>query len=112
MYYVLDEPYPDSITNTFGTTTRGRPDGHVYDEPEADLSRRRAYVVVDNPRGMSHTDSAGKSPTYGTEFQKSYTISPPKGHLRKMTITTTTILINSFLNHGIGRARNITIQCK
>ena len=52
MYYVLDEPYPDSITNTFGTTSRGRPDGHVYDEPEEDLSRRRAYVVVDNPRGM------------------------------------------------------------
>ena len=52
MYYALDEPYPDSITNTFGTTSRGRPDGHVYDEPEADLSRRRSYVVVDNPRGM------------------------------------------------------------
>ena len=53
MYYALDEPYPDSITNTFnrGTTNRGRPDGHVYDEPEVD-PRRRPYVVVENPRGM------------------------------------------------------------
>jgi len=62
MYYVLDEPYPDSITNTFGTTTRGRPDGHVYDEPEADLSRRRAYVVVDNPRGILYSHEYDEPP--------------------------------------------------
>lgn len=61
MYYALDEPYPNSITNTFGTHSRGRPDGHVYDEPEADLSGRRSYVVVDNPRGMWSNAGAGKT---------------------------------------------------
>lgn len=46
VYYVVDDPYPDSISNTFGYD-RGRPDGHVFDEPEG----RRPYVVMDNPNG-------------------------------------------------------------
>lgn len=62
MYYALDEPYPDSITNTFGTHSRGRPDGHVYDEPEADLSSRRSYVVVDNPRGILYSHEYDEPP--------------------------------------------------
>ena len=66
VYYVVDDTYPDtypdsypdSISNTFrnGANHRGRPDGHVYDEPEADLSRR-PYVVMDNPNGMELFDS-------------------------------------------------------
>ena len=51
VYYVVDDPYPDSISNTFrsGPYGRGRPDGHVYDEPETDISRRS--YVVSNPHG-------------------------------------------------------------
>ena len=54
VYYVVDDPYPDSTLNTFsnGGIARGRTDGHVYDEPEVDLSRSRPYVVMDNSNGM------------------------------------------------------------
>ncbi|XP_015770013.1 PREDICTED: uncharacterized protein LOC107348486 [Acropora digitifera] len=44
VYYVVDDPYPDSVSNTFDV--RGRPDGHVYDEPGRDISRRDEYVVI------------------------------------------------------------------
>jgi len=53
VYYVVDDPYPDSISNTFsnGGIARGHSDGHVYDQPEVDLSQR-PYVVMDNANGM------------------------------------------------------------
>jgi len=55
VYYVVDDPYPDSISNTFsnGGIARGRSDGHVYDEPEVDLSQR-PYVVMDNANGVAY----------------------------------------------------------
>lgn len=53
VYYVVDDPYPDSVSNTFGADVRGRPDGHVYDEPGRDISRRDEYVVMQSPAGMS-----------------------------------------------------------
>jgi len=57
VYYVVDDPYPDSTLNTFsnGGIARGRTDGHVYDEPEVDLSRSRPYVVMDNSNGVAYT---------------------------------------------------------
>jgi len=56
VYYVVDDPYPDSISNTFsnGGIARGHSDGYVYDEPEVDLSQR-PYVVMDNANGVAYT---------------------------------------------------------
>lgn len=53
VYYVVDDSYPDSVTNTFGRDVRGRPDGHVYDEPGRDISSREEYVVMNGPNGTS-----------------------------------------------------------
>lgn len=53
VYYVVDDPYPDSVTNTFDV--RGRPDGHVYDEPGRDISRRDEYVVMHGPAAVGYT---------------------------------------------------------
>ena len=54
VYYVVDDPYPVSISSTFRDQEngRGRPDGHVYDRPEGDLSRGGSYIVMDHPNGM------------------------------------------------------------
>jgi len=53
VYYVVDDPHPDSISNTFsdGRIARGRSEGHVYDQPDVDFSRR-PYVVMDNANGV------------------------------------------------------------
>lgn len=63
VFYALDESYPDSISNTFhrDSTFRGRPDGHMYDEPEGDL-RRRPYIVMDNQRGVLYSHDYDEPP--------------------------------------------------
>lgn len=55
VFYVLDDPYPESISSTFGhgENVRGRPDGNIYDEPEVDLTPDGSFIVMDSPSGMS-----------------------------------------------------------
>lgn len=56
VYYVVDEdPYPDSVSHTFRGDVRGRPDGHVYSEPETDILRRQDYVVMNGPNAVGYT---------------------------------------------------------
>ena len=55
VFYVLDDPYPEGISSTFGhgENVRGRPDGNVYDEPEVDLTPDGSFIIMDSPSGMS-----------------------------------------------------------
>lgn len=55
VFYVLDDPYPEGISSTFGhgENVRGRPDGNVYDEPQVDLTPDGSFIIMDSPSGMS-----------------------------------------------------------
>ncbi|CAH3180615.1 unnamed protein product [Porites lobata] len=57
VFYVLDDPYPESISSTFGhgENVRGRPDGNVYDEPEVDLTPDGSFIVMDSPSAVAYT---------------------------------------------------------
>lgn len=64
VYYVVDDPYPVSISSTFRDheNGRGRPDGHVYDRPEGDLSRGGSYIVMDHPNAVAYAHGYDEPP--------------------------------------------------